>query len=71
MSGTQTEHVWKQAEFSLGGALTFCACCGIVRRPEWRVKRDGPQKPCPGNVRVTLRDTPETHLNAANLENSQ
>jgi predicted metal-binding protein len=34
--------------------MTVCKSCGIVKR------RTGENKPCPGKVRVALRDQPQT-----------
>lgn len=51
------EHEWGVYTSPMGQQLTFCRVCGIVKRSEARIQRDGPNKPCPGFVRVALRTT--------------
>lgn len=54
--GAAREHEWGVHTSPMGQQLTACRVCGIVKRSEARIERDGPNKPCPGFVRVELRD---------------
>lgn len=54
---SEREHEWFVHTSQMGQSVTCCRVCGIVKRSPERIMRDGPNKPCPGFVRVELRDT--------------
>lgn len=56
---SEREHEWGVHTSPMGLQLIACRVCGIIKRSPEREKRDGPNKPCKGFVKVELRKQPE------------